>query len=66
MIGSADTPATVPHNIALTPGGRSLYLTHSGPNNVVTVHTMSRRDPVPSYVGSIAIGNNPFGLDYVP
>ena len=33
----ADTAYTVPHNVALTPSGRLLYVTHSGANNKVSV-----------------------------
>ena len=56
----------MPHNIALTPDGRTLYLTHSGMNNVVSVYTMSRRNPVPTFATTVTVGNNPFGLAYVP
>ena len=68
LIGEpADTPFTVPHNIALTPDGKKIYVTHSGgPNDVVSVYTATRLDPVPKYLTSITVGNNPFGLDYVP
>jgi len=30
IIGSTNTPFLVPHNIALTPNGCKLYVTHSG------------------------------------
>jgi DNA-binding beta-propeller fold protein YncE len=62
----ADTPFTVPHNMALTPNGKKIYVTHSGPNTVVTVYTASRQDPVPVYLTSVVVGDNPFGLAYVP
>ena len=61
-----DTPYPVPHNIALTPSGRKLYVTHSGPNDKVTVYKLSHGRPVPEYVGEITVGDNPFGLAYVP
>jgi YVTN family beta-propeller protein len=61
-----DTPYTVPHNIALTPSGRKLYLTHSGPNETVTVYRTRGWNPVPEYLGEVTVGSNPFGLDYVP
>ncbi|MDY7107194.1 MAG: YncE family protein [Planctomycetota bacterium] len=61
-----DTPFTVPHNIALTPSGRKLYVTHSGPNDKVTVYRTTWWDPVPELVGEVTVGANPFGLDYVP
>lgn len=68
LIGDpADTPFTVPHNIALTPDGKKIYVTHSGgSNNVVSVYTATRLDPVPKYLTSVTVGNNPFGLAYVP
>ncbi|MDX1530013.1 MAG: YncE family protein [Rhodothermales bacterium] len=67
VIGSTDTPFPVPHNIALTPNGKALYLTHSGgASDAVTVYTMSRRDPVPDYAATVTVGLNPFGIAYVP
>ena len=67
VIGSpVDTPETVPHNIALTPDGSKLYVTHSGPNNVVTVYTANKHDPTPVYAATVTVGDNPFGLAYVP
>lgn len=68
LIGEpADTPYPVPHNIALTPNGKKVYVTHSGAaSNVVTVYTTTRLDPVPEYLTSVTVGNNPFGLAYVP
>jgi DNA-binding beta-propeller fold protein YncE len=63
----ADTPAPVPHNIVLTPNGKKIYLTHSGATNaLVTVYVATRQDAVPSYVTSVPVGSNPFGLAYVP
>ena len=61
-----DTPYTVPHNIALTPSGRKLYITHSGANDKVTIYQRSHGQPVPAYVGEVTVGDNPFGLAYVP
>jgi YVTN family beta-propeller protein len=62
-----DTPFTVPHNIALTPNGKKLYVTHSGMANAeVTVYTTTRQDPTPAYLTTVTVGNNPFGLAYVP
>jgi YVTN family beta-propeller protein len=61
-----DAPHTVPHNIALTPSGRKLYITHSGPNDTVSVYRLSNGNPVPALVGEVTVGNNPFGLAYVP
>jgi DNA-binding beta-propeller fold protein YncE len=61
-----DAPYSVPHNIALTPSGRKLYVTHSGPNDKVTVYRVRRNDPVPVLIGEVTTGANPFGLAWVP
>jgi DNA-binding beta-propeller fold protein YncE len=62
-----DAPYTVPHNIALTPGGRKLYLTHSGfTNDKVTIYRIGPNDPVPMLIGEVTTGMNPFGLAWVP
>jgi DNA-binding beta-propeller fold protein YncE len=65
VTGVADAPTTVPHNLELTPDGNKLYVTHSGPNNKVSVYDTSA-DGDPVYLGSISVGTNPFGLAYVP
>jgi YVTN family beta-propeller protein len=62
----ADAPYTVPHNIALTPNGRKLYVTHSGPNDKVSIYRAGRGDPVPELMGEVTTGANPFGLAWVP
>jgi len=63
IIGSTNTPFPVPHNIALTPNGRKLYLTHSGATaKQVTVYSVAAPDAVPVYVTTIEVGLNPFGL----
>jgi YVTN family beta-propeller protein len=61
-----DAPYAVPHNIALTPNGRKIYVTHSGPNDKVSVYRTSGSSPVPSYVGDVTVGSNPFGIAYIP
>lgn len=67
IIGAGvDTPANVPHNIALTPDGSKLYVTHSGMNDVVTIYTTGKHDPTPVYAATVTVGSNPFGLAYVP
>lgn len=68
VIGEAvDTPYAVPHNIALTPSGRMLFLTHSGAtSDKVTFYTTTRHDPTPVFAGEVTVGLNPFGLAYVP
>ncbi len=62
-----DAPYAVPHNLALTPNGRWIYLTHSGDtSDKVTVYSTKGRSRVPSYVTEVTVGLNPFGLAYVP
>jgi YVTN family beta-propeller protein len=62
-----DTPFATPHNLALTPGGRKLYVTHSGPASTkVTVFTISGNDPTPVYSATVEVGLNPFGITYAP
>ena len=43
-----------------------VYVTHSGPNSEVTVYTATRQDPVPDYLTTVEVGDNPFGLAFVP
>jgi DNA-binding beta-propeller fold protein YncE len=59
------SPYGVPHNIALTPDGRKLYLTHSGPNDKVTIYRIGSGDPVPEYSAEVTVGLNPFGIAYI-
>jgi len=68
VIGTpTDTPYPVPHNIALTPDSRMLFLTHSGAAaNKVTFYTASQDNPQPNLAGEVTVGLNPFGLSYVP
>jgi DNA-binding beta-propeller fold protein YncE len=62
-----DTAYPVPHNIALTNGGRTLFVTHSGGTaDKVTIYETYGDDPTPVHVGEVTVGLNPFGLDYVP
>ena len=65
VIGTSNTPYAVPHNIALTPNSRKLYLTHSGgTSDKVTVYTISNHNPVPVFLKEITVELNPFGLAY--
>ncbi len=65
VIGSADSPDSVPHNLALTPNGKKLYVTHSGAaNNTVSVYKTVRNDN-PEFLQTIVVGDNPFGLAHV-
>jgi DNA-binding beta-propeller fold protein YncE len=62
-----DTPYAVPHNIALTPNGKTLYVTHSGgSSDKVTVFRTRGRSPVPVFHDEVTVGLNPFGIAYVP
>ena len=65
IIGSTNTPFPVPHNIALTPDGRKLYVTHSGATaKQVTVYRVSSPEAAPVYLTTIEVGLNPFGLAF--
>ena len=62
-----DTPYAVPHNIALTPNGDKLFVTHSGGTaDKVTIYTTKGNNPRPVFSGEVTVGLNPFGLAYVP
>ena len=61
-----DTPYTVPHNLALTPNGKKLFVTHSGPNDKVTVYRTGGGSPSPTLIGEVTVGSNPFGIAYMP
>jgi DNA-binding beta-propeller fold protein YncE len=69
-VGAWDTgspPIPGPHNIALTPNDRKLYVTHSGATaNQVSIYRISKWDVTPVFVRSVTVGLNPFGLTYVP
>ncbi len=61
------TPFPVPHNIALTPNGTKLYVTHSGATaDMVTVYTATSQNPMPVLKTAVTVGINPFGLAFVP
>jgi DNA-binding beta-propeller fold protein YncE len=62
--GPVDAPYSVPHNIALTSNGKKLYLTHSGPNDKVTIYRTTGDNPVPEYMGEVTVGMNPFGIAF--
>lgn len=65
IIGSADTPYPVPHNIAVTKNAK-LFLTHSGgTSDKVTIYAVTTADPIPVLIGEVTVGLNPFGLAYV-
>ncbi|MFN2206244.1 MAG: YncE family protein [Candidatus Promineifilaceae bacterium] len=67
VLDSVDTPYPVPHNIALTPSGDKLYVTHSGgASDKVSIYSASKSEPVPVLLGEVTVELNPFGLAYVP
>ena len=60
LVGApVDAPFSVPHNYAVSNNNDQLFLTHSGPNDQVSVYDLS---PTPSLVTTITVENNPFGL----
>ncbi len=66
VLGAVDTPATVPHNIALNAKGAKIYVTHSGATaDLVSVYTTSPGAPLPVLKGTVTVGLNPFGLAFV-
>lgn len=65
-IGSVDTPYPVPHNIVVT-RNKTLFLTHSGgTSDKVTIYAVSVASPIPTLIGEVTVGLNPFGLAYIP
>ena len=65
VIGTTNTPFPTPHNLVAS--GSKLYVTHSGAAaDKVSVYSISERNPLPSPIGEVTVGQNPFGLGYVP
>lgn len=63
---AADTPYPVPHNLALSANGKTLFVTHSGgTSDKVTVYRVGKQDPTPRFIGEVTVGLNPFGLAFV-
>jgi DNA-binding beta-propeller fold protein YncE len=66
IIGSANTLFAIPHNLVVTKNEK-LFLTHSGgASDKVTIYAVSVMDPIPTLLGEVTVGLNPFGLAYVP
>jgi DNA-binding beta-propeller fold protein YncE len=64
--GPVDTPYAVPHNLAVSPNGKMLYVTHSGgASDKVTVYRLTGRHHLPQHVGEVTVGLNPFGIGVV-
>ena len=58
-----DTSTATPHNVAVTPNGRKLYLTHSdGTGTKVSVFSLGPPDGVPAFLQQIDVGTNPYGI----
>ena len=66
VLDEADTDFQVPRNVALTPNGEKLYVTHSGAvSNIVSVLDVGN-DGTLNLRDEIEVGLNPFGLSHVP
>lgn len=66
ILGSVDTPYSVPHNVVVTKN-KKLFLTHSGAtSDKVTIYAVSTEEPLPSLIGEVTVGLNPFGIAYIP
>ena len=67
VIDSWDTPFAVPHNIALSPNGKKVYITHSGAtSSEVSVFERRNKNKPLLPVTTVITGLNPFGLAFVP
>jgi DNA-binding beta-propeller fold protein YncE len=60
------TPHPVPHNLALSGGGRMLFVTHSGGMaDKVTIYKIHAPTGLPTFWSEVTVGTNPFGIGYV-
>ena len=67
VLGVTDTPYATPHNIASSPSGEKVYVTHSGATaDKVSVYACAGNALVPELQGEVTVGLNPFGITYVP
>jgi YVTN family beta-propeller protein len=64
--GGVVTPRTGPHNLAGTPDGNKLYVTHTNGQANVTVYDISGANGIPVFSKDITVGSNPFGIAYFP
>lgn len=66
VIGKVSTPFGVPHNLALSPDEKLMYITHSGgaSDKVSIVDVSDPENPV--YLMSVTTGFNPFGIATIP
>lgn len=63
--GSVET-ATRAHNLTSSSNGNKLYLTHTNGGTSVTVFDTSNPDRLPRNPREITVGDNPFGLTFMP
>jgi len=60
-----DSPYPVPHNLAATPDGKLLFVTHSGgSSDKVTVYRLVGPHRQAQYLSELTVGLNPFGIGY--
>jgi YVTN family beta-propeller protein len=65
VLGHTDAPFAVPHNIALTPNADKLYVTHSGGSaDKVSIYAIGKGEQIPTLIGHVTVGLNPFGLAF--
>jgi DNA-binding beta-propeller fold protein YncE len=66
LAAAADLPFPAPHNIAITPDGQKLYVTHAGRKSsaVSVVHLDDRGLPA-GRIATMTVGFNPFGIAFV-
>jgi hypothetical protein len=61
-----DTPSPTPHNIAASPFGLRIFVTHSGAASTkVSIYRLGFWTRRPEFVGEVDAGLNPFGLAVV-
>lgn len=67
VIETWDTLFPVPHNIALSPNGKKVYITHSGAtSSEVSVFQRRNKNRPLKLLTTVVTDLNPFGLAYVP
>jgi YVTN family beta-propeller protein len=67
VVATTNTPLPVPHNIALTPNSKKIYVTHSGASSdQVSVYEVKNKHAVPEFLGTVTTGMNPFGVVFTP
>ncbi len=66
VIGTTNTPFPTPHNIVVVRHGRAsskAYVTHSGGTaDQTSIFRIDRNSGLPTAIGSVQVGTNPFGL----